>query len=76
VGSACLPARRPNASIHHANSAIELILQPLGPKPLRAPQPSVSLFIVIIIVLSKHCDRVPLPAGLATNRVEAVFKEN
>jgi hypothetical protein len=54
-------ARRPNPSIHHTNSAIELILGPLGPRPLRAPQPSVSLLIVIIIRLrSSH--RVPLPA--------------
>src|ERR1700730_10187141 len=31
--------------IHHNNSAIEFILRHLGLKPLRAPQPSVSLLM-------------------------------
>jgi hypothetical protein len=53
--------RRPNPSIHHVNSAIELTLRPLGPKPLRARQPSVSLFIVII-TKANGCDRIALPA--------------
>jgi hypothetical protein len=38
----------PNPSIHPNNSAIEFIPRHLGPKPLRDPQPSVSLFIVIL----------------------------
>ena len=61
LGTLGTAARHPIPSIHHATSAIELILRPLDPKPLRAPQPSVSLFIVIITRLNSS-DRVPLPA--------------
>ena len=66
-------SERPHPPVHHSNSAIEPAHRHLSPKPLRAPQPSVSLFIVIIITLHRR-HRAPLPA-LCVRKSEAISKE-
>jgi hypothetical protein len=46
--SSSAAASRPNPTIHPNNSAVEFTTRPLKPKPLHDPEPSVSLFIVIL----------------------------
>ena len=59
-------ARRRNPSVHLRNSAIEFILRHLGLKPLRTPQPSVSLFTVHYYQAQQLRPRAA-PASLATS---------